>query len=85
MSLALPRRALVEPPVIETFGCPEFYISGTVAIIEPEIVHIICYADRISVAGDRMERIEVLRCHIPRAHYAANLLRAFERASGAMH
>lgn len=73
----------VEQAVIETPGAPEFYISGTVTVREPDVVHIICYVERKT--GDFVERVEVCRCHIGQSNYAANLTRAFLKMRGDSH
>ncbi len=84
MSVLAPHRGLVaELPVIESFGVPEIFIDGTVAIVEPDVTHIICYVERI--VGDRIERHEVLRCHMGNGHYRQNLLAALARMSGRGH
>lgn len=75
MSLILPKRALIEPPVIEVFGAPEFYVDGTVRVVERNMVHVICYIERTN-EDQEVERREVLRCHFERSRYEQCLVRA---------
>ena len=72
-------RQLAELPIVEAFGGPEFFVHGTKAVFIGDEVQIICYIER--QIGDTIERHELLRVHMTRARYEANLLKAFARFS----
>lgn len=83
VALLIPLAPVIDPPVIETPGAPEFFINGTVTVREPDVVHIICYVERKT--GELVERIEVCRCHIGQSNYTTNLTRAFLKLRGDSH
>lgn len=83
MSEALLKESLREPELMESYGVPEVYIDGTATISEGDVTHVICYVNR--TVNGRVTRIEVLRCHMSRSKYEANLVRACEQWQGEGH
>lgn len=77
------RKIIAEPPIIETLGAPEFFLSGSVSVITNDVIHIIGYVERI--ISDNIERIEVMRCHMGKTDYAENLARAVARMRSGAH
>jgi hypothetical protein len=70
------------PELVEIMGTTEYYIDGTVRIVDGDIVHVIGYVNRM--IGDAIVRHEVFRYHIGRRNHDRLVVEAVVGEDGVM-